>query len=73
MPKPTRAYHHLGRNLSAARESKGWTQEQAAERSGVSLKYWQSLEGGHKAPSFATLCRIRAVLGANWDALCRGC
>jgi len=73
MSKPARAYYHLGRNLSAARQSKGWTQEQAAEHSGVSLKYWQSIEGGHKAPAFSTLCRIRGVLGVDWNQLCKGC
>ncbi len=49
MPKSARAYHLLGRNLTAARQAKGWTQEQA-ERSGLSLKYWQALESGHKVP-----------------------
>lgn len=73
MRKPARLYHHLGQNLASARQRKNWTQERAAERCGVSLKYWQSLEGGHKAPAFATLCRIRVVLGTNWDDLCRSC
>lgn len=73
MRQPARLYHQLGRNLAAARQRNGWTQERAAERCGVSLKYWQSLEGGHKAPAFATLCRIRSILGVEWNELCRDC
>ena len=73
MPKPKRPHHQLGRNLAAARQSKNWTQERAAESAGVSLKYWQALEGGQKAPAFTTLCTIRASLDVDWNSLCDEC
>lgn len=62
-----------GRNLSALRLRKGLTQEKAAEKIGISLKYYQALEGGTKAPAFATLCRLRRIMDASWDDLLRGC
>ena len=62
-----------GKNLSSLRLRKGLTQEKAAERIGISLKYYQSLEGGTKAPAFATLCRVRHTMDATWDELLGGC
>jgi len=62
-----------GKNLSALRSKKGLTQERAAERIGISLKYYQALEGGVKAPAFVTLCRIRRILDASWNDLLHGC
>jgi DNA-binding XRE family transcriptional regulator len=70
---PPAPYQHLGRNVSLARTEKKLTQEQAAEGAGVSLKYWQAIEGGAKAPAFATLRKIRKTLGCSWDRLCAGC
>jgi len=49
------------------------TQERAAEKAGISLKYWQALEAGSKAPTFSTLCRIRKVISASWEQLCKDC
>jgi transcriptional regulator with XRE-family HTH domain len=68
-----RPFRKLGQNIRAARLRASWTQEHAAERCGVSLKYWQTLEMGLKAPAFSTLCRIRGKLDVSWDDLCREC
>jgi transcriptional regulator with XRE-family HTH domain len=51
----------------------GITQEQAAERSGLSARYWQSIEAGEYFPSVATLARIKAMLDCSWEALFEGC
>ncbi|SDT93199.1 Helix-turn-helix domain-containing protein [Verrucomicrobium sp. GAS474] len=66
-------YKHLGRNLKRLRTALKVTQEKAAEKVGVSLKYWQALEAGSKAPAFSTLSRIRKTLGTSWEELCRDC
>ncbi len=65
-------YKILGQNLRAARLHLNLTQEKAAEQIGISLKYWQALEGGFKAPTFATLCRIKNCLGCTWNEIGRG-
>jgi transcriptional regulator with XRE-family HTH domain len=62
MPIPARPFKIAGRNLVRIRHHRGLTQEKAAEKIGISLKYYQALEGGFKAPAFATLCKMRRVL-----------
>jgi transcriptional regulator with XRE-family HTH domain len=49
------------------------TQEQAAERSGLSVRYWQSIEAGEYFPPIATLARIKTMLDSSWEALFEGC
>jgi transcriptional regulator with XRE-family HTH domain len=66
-------FKSAGRNLSEIRVRKGLTQEKAAELIGISLKYYQALEGGTKAPAFVTLCRLRRIMDATWDELLDGC
>jgi transcriptional regulator with XRE-family HTH domain len=63
----------LGKNLLAQRLENEMTQERLAEKIGISLKYYQALEGGFKAPAFTTLSRIRGALGTSWDDLLREC
>jgi transcriptional regulator with XRE-family HTH domain len=69
-PKPFKA---AGKNLAGLRIQKGLTQEKAAEKIGISLKYYQALEGGLKAPAFTTLCKVRRAVSATWDEFLRGC
>ncbi len=68
-PKPFKV---AGKNLAKIRLAKNLTQEKAAEKIGISLKYYQALEGGIKAPAFITLSKIRQVLRVSWDELLRG-
>ncbi len=70
---PRLPFKPAGRNLSALRLEKGLTQEKAAERIGISLKYYQALEAGIKAPSFTTLCRVRKIMDTSWERLLLGC
>ena len=49
------------------------TQEQMAERTGLSTRYWQSLEAGEYFPPLATLARIKSTLKCAWEDLFKGC
>ncbi len=62
-----------GKNLAKLRKRRGFTQEKTAEKIGISLKYYQALEAGTKAPTFRTLCKVKGALGNSWDELLRGC
>jgi transcriptional regulator with XRE-family HTH domain len=73
MAPPARPFKVAGRNLAKIRQQKGLTQEKAAERIGISLKYYQAVEGGFKAPTFLTLCKMRRALSASWEEFFRGC
>ena len=50
----------------------GMTQEQLAERSGISHRYLQSIEAGGKQPSINVVSNIRAGLKCTWEALLKG-
>ena len=45
-----------------SRKEKGFTQEQAAEKLGISKRWFQKIEKGEKLPSPALLLKIIAVL-----------
>jgi len=72
-PVPCSLRARFGRNVAAMRIGAGITQEQAAERSGLSARYWQSIEAGEYFPPVATLARIKAMLDCSWEALFDGC
>jgi transcriptional regulator with XRE-family HTH domain len=73
VPRSYAPFKIAGQTLSILRRRKKLTQEKAAERTGISLKYYQALEGGTKAPAFTTLCRLRQTMDASWDELLSGC
>lgn len=54
----------LVRNLKYFREIRGVTQEEAAERTGITYKYWQRLEmrSQKDLPSLTTLSRMSRAL-----------
>ena len=52
----------FGKNLRAVRLSRGWTQEQLAEKVNVSLNFLNMIERGERAPSFDNLERLAKVL-----------
>ena len=56
-PKTTR----LGEVVRAAREKRGWTQEYAASRIGISGAYWSMIERG-RAPRNQVLKRLAELL-----------
>jgi transcriptional regulator with XRE-family HTH domain len=60
------------RNLQRLRRAAGLTQEELAERAGISARYLQFLESGDFGCSLAVLVRLRKALNVNWDTLLRG-
>jgi transcriptional regulator with XRE-family HTH domain len=48
--------------LRKVRHSRGWTQEQLAEKANVSLNLLNMIERGERAPSFDSLERLAKVL-----------
>ena len=59
----------IGGRVRQGRNSRGWTLDQLAERSGVSRRMLVSIEHGAANPSIATLLRISDTLGIGLPAL----
>lgn len=55
----------VGRNLNRIRKERGLTQEQLAERSGLSQQYLSGLERGRRNPTVVTLFEIASALGVS--------
>jgi len=70
-PCPLRA--KFGKNVTRLRRAKSLTQEELAEKIGISVRYAQSLEAGEYFPALPTLVKLRKALGAQWDDLFRAC
>ena len=49
-PAPCHIRERFGRNVAAMRKAGKATQEQMAEKTGLSTRYWQSLEAGEYFP-----------------------
>lgn len=52
----------VGDNCARLRRAKGWTQEQLAERSGLSQQYLSDLERGKRNPTIVTIYEIAHAL-----------
>ena len=63
----------FGKNVTRLRRARGMTQEDLAEKAGISARYAQSLEAGEYFPALPTLVRLREELGAAWGDLFKGC
>lgn len=61
----------VGRNTARIRKERGLTQEQLAERSGLSQQYLSGLERGGRNPTIVTLYEIAAALGVSHVDLVR--
>jgi len=59
----------LGRQIRAAREIRGLTQEKLAERAGINNSFLSQVERGLKAPSLKTLHAIATELEVGLDQL----
>src|SRR2546430_5241325 len=59
----------IGGRVRQGRNSRGWTLDQLAERSGVSRRMLVSIEQGSANPSIATLLLISDALGTGLPAL----
>lgn len=73
--KPESCAHRarLGRNIAALRERRKLTQEQLAEKTGVSVRYVQSLEAGEYFPSLPKLVKLKLALRCGWAEIFDGC
>lgn len=61
----------VGANCSRIRKERGWTQEELAERSGLSQQYISGLERGRRNPTILTLFELAQALGVNpADLIC---
>lgn len=55
----------VGRNFARLRQAKDLTQEQVAERSGLSQQYLSGLERGRRNPTIITLYELARALGVS--------
>lgn len=67
----TRLRATLAANLRAERGQRDWTQEQAAERVGLTLQHYQRIEWGRVNVPLDTLARIGAALDVEPGGLLR--
>lgn len=61
----------VGRNAARLRQEAGLTQEQLAERSGLSQQYLSGLERGRRNPTVVTLYELATALGVSHVELVR--
>lgn len=59
----------IGKRIRKFRETKGWRQEDFAERVGISVTYAGMIERGEKIPKLETFITIANVLGVSADQL----
>ncbi|MDQ0302477.1 helix-turn-helix domain-containing protein [Ancylobacter polymorphus] len=55
----------VGRNFARLRQAKDLTQEQVAERSGLSQQYLSGLERGRRNPTIITLYELARALDVS--------
>lgn len=61
-PDPDELAREIGRRIREAREDRGWTQQDLAERTGIRRPNVARLERGSGLPNLATLVRVAAGL-----------
>lgn len=59
----------IGKRIRKYRESKGWRQEEFAEKIGLSVTYTGMIERGEKIPKLETFINIANVLEVSADLL----
>lgn len=52
----------VGDNCARIRKARGWTQEELAERSGLSQQYLSGLERGRRNPTIVTIYELAQAL-----------
>lgn len=55
----------VGDNCARLRKARGWTQEELAERSGLSQQYLSDLERAKRNPTIVTIHEIAQALGVS--------
>jgi transcriptional regulator with XRE-family HTH domain len=59
----------LAERIVSVRRSKGWSQEQLADRASMQRSYLADLERGHRNPSVRTLVKVANALGVSVPGL----
>ena len=67
------SFQIIGHNIKAARKAARLTQEQAAERIGISMLHFGRIERGEREPSIQLLTRIADALNTSIYALLHDC
>jgi transcriptional regulator with XRE-family HTH domain len=62
----------VGERIKEIREAKNWTQDQLAEKSGLSKGFLSDIENNKRNPSSESVLQIANALGASIDYLLRG-
>jgi transcriptional regulator with XRE-family HTH domain len=62
----------MGSRIAGRRVEQRWTQEELAERAGISSKYLSRVECDNANPSVDVLSRIAVALETTMDILNRG-
>jgi XRE family transcriptional regulator, regulator of sulfur utilization len=60
---------HLARNVLQLRESRGWSQEQAAKLCGIPRPTWSNLESGTSNPTLSVLLKVAGALQVSVEEL----
>ena len=60
-----RALKRIGSKLQAARKIKGLTQQEVADRVGISRTYYSQIENGERDPATTVITTIAKVLEVN--------
>ena len=55
----------VGYNCARFRKARGWTQEELAERSGLSQQYLSGLERGRRNPTIVTIYELAQALNVS--------
>ncbi len=55
----------VGDNCARIRKARGWTQEELAERSGLSQQYLSDLERGKRNPTIVTIYELAQAFGVS--------
>lgn len=63
------AVKRFGENVRAARQARGWTQEELAHRTGLASVQISRIERGRREVRITTLVRLRDALGVSADEL----
>lgn len=69
MSEPVEVAEAIGARVRQHRNSRGWTLDELASRSGVSRRQLVTIEGGDANPSIATLLRLSEALGIGLPTL----
>lgn len=69
MPSVDVNYKIIGLNVSTFRHQRNWTQEELAERAGVSKQFICNIECGRAIPSLRTVLSLCDALGVSSDNL----